>query len=86
MSTTTPHPDTLTDWQSFKEIQRGGRQTADTAAMEAMWQALNEGKGKEEAGKIFSQTYQLFIHILPDQTADEMKDAEFEAIINLETY
>ena len=59
--TVIPHPDALTNQQAVKSITRGGRQFADDQAMEAMWQALEEGKSKEEAGEIFSQTYKLFI-------------------------
>lgn len=51
------HPDTLTNQTAVKQITRGGRQAADDQAMEAMWQALEEGKSKEEANKVFSNTY-----------------------------
>lgn len=56
------HPDAITDWQAFKEIKRGGRQAADTAAMEAYWLALESGKSKEEAERIFSQTYKMVLN------------------------
>lgn len=56
-----PHPDTLTNHQAIKQITRGGTQAADDMAIEAMWQALEKGASKEEANKIFSQTYQLLI-------------------------
>lgn len=52
-----PHPDTIKDWHDFKAIKRGGRQEADTAAMNAMWDALEAGKGREEAETIFLNTY-----------------------------
>lgn len=52
-----PHPDELKDWQAFKETQRGGRQAADTAAMKAMFDALDRGESKEEAERIFNDTY-----------------------------
>lgn len=55
--TTTPHPDATTDWQAFKAIKRGSMQAADTAAMEAMFDALDAGVGKEEANEIFNNTY-----------------------------
>ena len=51
------HPDTLLHQHQVKQITRGGRQAADDIAMEAMWLALEGGKSKEEANKIFSQTY-----------------------------
>lgn len=60
--TTTPHPDTLTDWQAFKELKRGGRQAADDQAMAAMWQALESGRSREEANKVFNDTYKKVIH------------------------
>lgn len=52
-----PHPDTYLHHQAIKQITRGGTQAADDMAMEAMWQALEKGESKEEAGKIFSDTY-----------------------------
>lgn len=52
-----PHPDTLLHQHQVKQITRGGRQAADSAAMEAMWCALDRGKSREEAKDIFSQTY-----------------------------
>lgn len=55
--TTLPHPDILDHQHQVKQITRGGRQVADTAAMEKMFDALTAGKSKEEANKIFSQTY-----------------------------
>jgi len=57
-----PHPDALTNQQAVKAITRGGRQAADDQAMEAMWQALDEGRSREEANKIFSQTYINVLH------------------------
>lgn len=51
------HPDLLANQQATKQITRGSRQAADTAAMNAMWDALDEGKSREEAEEIFSQTY-----------------------------
>jgi hypothetical protein len=55
--TTIHHPDTLTNQSAVKSITRGGTQAADDKAMEAMWQALEQGRSKEEVNKIFSQTY-----------------------------
>jgi hypothetical protein len=52
-----PHPDELKDWQDFKAIKRGGKQVADTAAMEAMFDAIEAGLSRSEAERIFSQTY-----------------------------
>lgn len=57
-----PHPDFLTNQTAVKAITRGGRQAADDKAMEAMWQALESGKSREEANKIFSQTYIQHLH------------------------
>lgn len=56
-----PHPDTLKDWQDFKAIKRGSMQAADDAAMEAYWLAMEAGLSKEEAEKIFNDTYKLVI-------------------------
>jgi hypothetical protein len=58
----TDHPDTLHDYHTLKAIRRGGTQSADTAAMEAMWQAIEAGESKEEAETIFSETYLKFVH------------------------
>jgi hypothetical protein len=57
-----PHPDTLTDYRALKAIHRGGTQSADDKAMEAMWQAIERGESKEEAETIFSETYQKGLH------------------------
>jgi hypothetical protein len=56
-----PHPDFLTNQTAVKQITRGGTQAADDQAMEAMWQAIESGRSKEEANQIFSQAYQSFI-------------------------
>lgn len=52
-----PHPDLYMQQSQVKQITRGSRQAADDMAMEAMWQALESGMGKEEAGKVFNDTY-----------------------------
>ena len=52
-----PHPDTHLHQQQVKQITRGGKQAADDKAMEAMFDALDSGKSREEANQIFSQTY-----------------------------
>jgi len=57
-----PHPDELLTQHQVKAITSGGLQAADSAAMEAMWQALNEGRSKEEAEKIFSDTYKKVLY------------------------
>lgn len=62
MLTQQPHPDEIKDWHDFKAIKRGGKQAADDAAMDAYWLALEEGKSKEEAGKIFSETYNTVLN------------------------
>lgn len=54
---TQPHPDELQAQQATKAIKTGGTQSADTAAMEAYWQAITAGKSAEEAETIFSDTY-----------------------------
>lgn len=51
------HPDELLHRTQVKAITRGSRQAADDAAMDAMWDALEAGKSREEAETIFSQTY-----------------------------
>lgn len=58
----TPHPDTHLHQQQVKAITRGGTQAADDQAMEAYWMALKEGKSKEEANKVFSNTYIKVLH------------------------
>lgn len=58
----TEHPDHTTDYRALKAIHRGGTQSADTAAMEAMWQAIERGGSKEDAEAIFSKTYQKFVN------------------------
>jgi len=57
-----PHPDYLPNQTAVKKITRGGRQAADDKAMEAMWQAIEQGRSKEEVNKIFSQTYINVLH------------------------
>jgi hypothetical protein len=57
-----PHPDFLTNQTAVKAITRGGTQAADSAAMEAMWQAIESGRSKEEAEKIFNDTYKKFLY------------------------
>lgn len=56
-----PHPDLLQAQQATKQITRGGRQAADSAAMEAYYDAIEEGKSTDEAGVIFIRTYQKVI-------------------------
>lgn len=60
--TTTPHPDTSLDWESLKAIKTGGTQAASTAAMEAYYDAIEEGKSKDEAGEIFIKEYQKSLY------------------------
>jgi hypothetical protein len=57
-----PHPDHLLHQQQVRSITRGGRQAADSAAMEAYYDAIEAGKSREEANKIFSQTYINVLH------------------------
>lgn len=54
---TEPHPDTYLQQTQVKQITTGGTQFADDKAMEAMWWALDSGADKEEAEKVFSDTY-----------------------------
>jgi hypothetical protein len=56
-----PHPDALQAQQAAKGITRGGRQAADSAAMEAYFDAIEAGKTIDEAGAIFIRTYQKVI-------------------------
>lgn len=51
------HPDTILQQAQAKAITRGSRQAADDKAMDAMWEALEAGKSREEAETIFSNTY-----------------------------
>lgn len=54
---TPEHPDLLTNNHAVKLITIGSRQFADDKAMDAMWKALDRGESKEEAGKVFNDTY-----------------------------
>lgn len=56
-----PHPDALANEAAVKKITRGSRQAADDQAMDAMWEAIESGKSKEEANQIFSDTYVKFL-------------------------
>lgn len=53
----TEHPDTHLQQAQAKQITTGSRQYADDMAMDAMWRALDSGMDKEEAEKVFSDTY-----------------------------
>lgn len=59
---TEPHPDEISDYRALKEVTTGGTQSADDQAMEAFYDALSEGKSKDEAGEIFIKTYQKFVY------------------------
>lgn len=59
---TEPHPDTTTDYRALKAIRRGGTQSADTAAMEAYYDAIEEGKTVDEAGEVFIRIYQKCLY------------------------
>jgi len=56
------HPDFLTNQIAIKQITRGGRQAADDKAMEAMWQAIERGESREEAEKVFTDTYKKVLN------------------------
>ena len=56
------HPDELLTQQAIRNITRGGRQAADSAAMEAYYDSINAGKTIDEAGEIFIKMYQKLIH------------------------
>jgi hypothetical protein len=56
------HPDTLATQTAIKSITRGGTQAADDKAMEAMWQAIEHGRSKEEANEIFNDTYKKVLY------------------------
>lgn len=60
--TTSDHPDTLINESAVKAITRGSCQAADDQAMDAMWEALEAGKSREEVEKIFSDTYIKCLH------------------------
>lgn len=53
----TEHPDLLLQQSQAKQITRGGTQFADDKAMDAYWQAIDEGMNKDEAGEVFNDTY-----------------------------
>jgi hypothetical protein len=55
------HPDTHTDYRALKQIRRGSLQSADTAAMNAMFDAIEAGKSRVEAERIFFNTYKQFL-------------------------
>lgn len=61
----TEHPDFLTNQAQVRTIKRGGMQSADSAAMEAMYDALDSGVSKEEAEKVFNNTYIKVINKKP---------------------
>jgi hypothetical protein len=46
------HPDTITDYATFKAIQRGSKQAIEDQAIAAYMRAYEE-QGKEEAEKVF---------------------------------
>lgn len=48
-----PHPDLHLDYHRLKSIEKGGKQAIETTAMNAMWDAIEEGKGREEAERIY---------------------------------
>lgn len=52
-----PHPDLLLQQAQVKQITRGSRQYADDKAMEAYWQAIEQGKTVDEAGEVFIKCY-----------------------------
>lgn len=56
------HPDALQAQAATKQITTGGRQAADTAAMEAYYDAIEQGKTVDEAGEVFIRTYQKHIN------------------------
>lgn len=47
-----PHPDHLTDYATFKAIQKGSKQAIENKAIAAYMLAYEE-RGKEEAEKVF---------------------------------
>lgn len=47
-----PHPDHLTDYATFKAIEKGSKQAIEDKAI-AEYQKAYEEKGKEEAEKVF---------------------------------
>lgn len=49
----TPHPDQTTDWIKTKGIRRGSMQAIGDRAIAAYHKAIDDGRGKEEAEKIF---------------------------------
>ena len=60
-----PHPDQEKIQTAVKSITRGGRQAAESAAMEAMFDAISSGMSKGEAEKIFNDIYKQFLNKKP---------------------
>lgn len=54
----TPHPDQLSDWIKTKEIRRGSKQAIEDKAIAAYHKALDDGRGREEAERIFFKHFQ----------------------------
>lgn len=57
-----PHPDDLLNQQAVRRITRGSMQAAEDKAMEAMFDAITEGRSKEEAETIFFDTYKKVLY------------------------
>ena len=57
-----PHPDLPRDYYRLKEIERGSMQAIETSAMNAMWDALEEGRSREEAEKVFFSFFNYYSH------------------------
>ena len=47
------HPDLAQDYRTLIDIDDGGMEALETTAMNAMYDALDNGASKEEAEKIF---------------------------------
>lgn len=58
----TDHPDTLQAYHAAKQITRGGNQAADDQAIKVYHRALDEGRSKGEAEKVFSETYLKIVY------------------------
>lgn len=59
---TPEHPDTAQDYYRLKQIEKGGKQAIETSAMNAMWDAIDNGATKEEAEKIYFSFFNKTSH------------------------
>lgn len=56
------HPDLHQDYHRLKQISRGGMEAIETSAMNAMWDALDNGATREEAQAIYFSFFNISSH------------------------